>query len=487
MKRIITLFTLLPFLAGCTLGPNYSRPTVDVPPDWRWKKAEPRDTVQKGPWWEIFNDKELNRLEAAALAGNQDLKAAIARVDQARSHARVARSEFFPDVSLDPSYERYRTSGSQNPGLPTSVTAATYSVPFDLSYEIDIWGKVRRGFESARYQLLASSSEYQNILFTLQADVAINYYQLRGADHDIESLRKAVKLRQETLDIFQKRFEAGYTSELDVTRSQTELASAKADLAAAQRSRAEFENAIAVLCGVPPANVRIAPLLVTMVPPEVKAGLPSEVLERRPDVAAAERTLAAKNAEIGVAYAAFFPAVRLTASAGTQSVELQDIFNWESRVWTFGPSISLPLFTGGRNKANLDNARAAYEEAVANYRQSILVAFQEVDNSLAGLRFLRDQSVARNDAVVSAKKSAELSLSRYTNGVVDYLDVIDAERSRLDTELAAHRVDTQRMITTVTLVKAIGGGWNVPLPSGKEDDKKNAEAAKDQSSPPAKK
>lgn len=484
MKRFLLLISFLPFLASCTLGPDYSRPTVDTPPDWRWKKAEPRDTAPKGPWWEIFDDKELNRLEVAALAGNQDLKAAVARVDKARAEARVTKADFFPDISANPSYERYRTSGSQVPAFP-ATTANAFNVPIDLSYEVDLWGKVRRAFESSRYELLATSAEYQNILFTLQADVAVNYYQLRGTDHDIATLREAVKLRQQTLDIFTTRFEAGYTSELDVSRSKTELATAKADLAASERLRAQFENAIAVLCGVPPASFKVSPELVPLSPPPVKAGLPSELLERRPDVARAERTLAARNADIGVAYTAFFPALRLTAAAGTQSVELRDVFNWESRVWTFGPSVSLPIFTGGRNKANLDAARADYEEAVANYRQSILVAFQEVDDALAGLRFLKDQADARNDAVVSARKSNELAISRYTNGVVDYLDVIDAERSRLDNELAYLRVKTQQMLSTVLLVKAIGGGWN-PAPPPPEEAKKAPTPAKTNKTSPKK-
>jgi len=442
------------------VGPNYRRPETELPDQWRWKEASPRDEEAKGPWWELFKDAELNRLQQLALEQNQDLKAAFARVDKARAHARVTSAAFFPDINANPSWQRYRTSSTTVASFPVqSITANDFHVPIDLSYEVDLWGKVRRSFESARSEWLASTSDFENLLFSLQSDVGQNYYRLRGVDHEIEILNSAVKLRQQNLEIFEARAKAGYSSQLEVTRSQTELATAKATLADAERRRASLVNDLALLCGSTDADLEVPPLAVSLEPPEIKPGLPSQLLERRPDVAAAERRLTARNAEIGVAYAAFFPSIRLTGSGGFQSADLQDLFHWESRVWSFGPGITIPISSVGVTGARIKEARAAYDEAVAQYRQSILVAFRDVDDSLASLRFLKNQAEASTDAAGSARKSAELSIARYKNGVVDYLNVIDAERSRLDNELQLARVNTERMVQTIRLVKAIGGGW----------------------------
>jgi len=451
-------------LAGCTLGPNYERPPMAVPADYRWKPAEPRDAEPKGPWWEVYGDAELNRLQTEALNGSQTLKAAIARVEQARARARVSRADFFPSLTTSPSWQRYRTSETSAPtgGFRSeSITANDFSLPIDLSYEVDLWGKVRRAFESNRAEFLASAAAYQQVLFTLQADVASTYTSLRVADQEIATLEKTVALRQDSLRIFQQRFDSGLTSELDASRARTELASAQAELAAARRSRADLESTLAVLCGQPAADFRIAPTpaLATIRVPDIAPGLPSALLERRPDVAEAERRLAARNAEIGVALAAFFPSLRLTAGGGLQSAELADLFQWESRIWSFGPQITLPIFAGGRNKAALEEARAAHDEAIAEYRQTVLNAFQEVDDALAAIRFLGEQAAALAEAAAAARKSAELSTTRYKNGVVDYLEVIDAERSRLETELQSVQIAGERINATILLVKALGGGW----------------------------
>jgi outer membrane protein, multidrug efflux system len=471
MSKLFHLFLAggLLSLVGCTLGPNYQRPEVPASTDFRWKTAEPRDAEPKGPWWEMYGDAELTRLQEAAYAQNQTLKAAFSRVDQARARARVSRADFFPTLSTSPSWQRYRTSENTAPngGFPTqSITANDFHVPIDLSYEVDLWGKVRRAFESNRNDLLASAAAYQHILFTLQADVAVAYYNLRTVDREMEIIQQTIDLRRQALTLFEQRFQAGISSDLDASRARTELATAEADLAAAKRRRANQESLLALLCGQPAANFTIAPARIELSPPAIAAGLPSSLLERRPDVAQAERTLAARNADIGVAYAAFFPSIRLTAGAGLQSAELSDLFMWESRIWSFGPQITLPIFAGGRNSAALEESKAAYEEAVAHYRQSILVAFQEVDDALAALRFLGEQSTAQQKALESARSSASISTTRFRNGVVNYLDVIDAERTRLQTELQAVRIDGERMTSSVLLIKAIGGGWNaVPSPN----------------------
>jgi multidrug efflux system outer membrane protein len=459
MKRSFILLTSLIALVSCAVGPDYKRPVVDIPPDWRWKKAEPRDDQSKGPWWEMYNDVTLNELEERAIISNQELKAAVARVEQSRAIARISEADFFPDLSTNPSWTRSRSSGNSG-GLSQSRTSNQFSVPFDLTYEVDLWGKVRRGFESAQNEFLASAADYQNILFSLQANVATTYFQLRSTEREIKILEEALKIRSRSVEIFKARAESGYGSDLDLTRAQGEYSTAEGDLSDAKNRRAQYQNALAVLIGKPTSNFEISMEDIDFSPPVVSAGLPSELLERRPDVAQAERLLAARNAEIGIAYAAFFPSLRLTAGAGVQSVDLKDLFEWESRVWSFSPSVSLPIFSGGRYSADLKRARAAYDEAVAIYRQSVLVAFQEVDDTLAATQFLDAQAHSLDDAVASSRKASELSTARFTNGLVDYLDVIDAERSRLQNELLAVRVDTQRMLNSVLLVKAIGGGWS---------------------------
>jgi multidrug efflux system outer membrane protein len=260
--------------------------------------------------------------------------------------------------------------------------------------------------------------------------------------------------------LFKERAQSGLTSELDVSRAETELAEVEAEMAAARRRRASSEATLAILVGEPAARFFIEPKLVRIKVPEIAAGLPSTLLERRPDVAEAERKLAARNAEIGVAYAAFFPSIRLTASGGFQSVELKDLFSWESRVWSFGPNVSLPLFAGGRNAAALRQARAAYEEAVATYRQSLLVAFSEVDDSLAGLLYLREELTAQARATAAARKASTLSIDRYQAGIINYLELIDTERNRLENEVRLVQITAQQLITTVQLIKALGGGWD---------------------------
>lgn len=448
-------------VSGCSVGPDYKRPEVETPADWRWKQASPRDEESKGPWWEAFGDSELNRLQERAFAANQDLKAAAARVQQARARARVTASEFYPNITANPSWQRYRTSSSVASSFPMeSITANDFRLPIDLSYEVDLWGRVRRSFESSRNEMLASAADFQNVLFTLQADLATTYFRLRSLDREIEVLNEAVTIREHNRSTFEAREKAGYSSQLDVSRAQTDLSVASSSLADTKRRRAEMEHALAILCGASPSQLEIAPRPTTLEPPEVRPGIPSELLERRPDIAQAERRLASRNAQIGVAYAAFFPTIRLTGSAGYQSAELSDLFNWGSRVWSMGPSVSIPISAFGLNHSKLKQTRAAYDEAVAQYHQTILVAFREVDDSLAALRFLKEQSMALNEARIAAKKTSELALIRYNQGLLDYLGVIDAERSRLDSDLQFVRVNVERTISTIRLIKAIGGGWS---------------------------
>jgi multidrug efflux system outer membrane protein len=452
--------------AGCKVGPDYVRPAVEVPVDWRFKTAEPQDHVPKGEWWIVFNDSQLNELQGEALAYNQDLKAAAARVDQARAAARIKRSDFFPTLQGTARYSDYRTSGnSPSPlGFPIEgFNAQQWDVPFDLSYEVDVWGKIRRSFEGAQQMALSAEAARQNVLLILQADVAVHYFGLVGAAAEIEMFQRAIDIRQEALDLFKLRLEVGVGSEFEVERTRAELAIAKADLGAAQQRQAQLQNALAVLCGRPPSGFAFPKVPTLAQAPHIAPNLPSTLLERRPDVAEAERQMAARNSQIGVTKAAFFPSVRLTAYGGFQSADLSDLFTWESRVWGVSPSVTMPIFEGGRIKADVEQAQAVYDEAVANYRQRILVAFREVEDNLAAIRFLREQVEARSEAVDAATKSVKLATDRYTAGTINFLEVIDAETIRLQNAIAQIRISTDQLNATVRLIKAMGGGWDEPL------------------------
>jgi len=449
-------------LTSCKVGPDYKRPEVETPPDWRWKVAEPRDHVPRGEWWKVFSDPALDALQLGAAGANEELKAAMARVEQARASARVSGADFWPGVGVNPQYSRYRTSGNSPSPVPfpiPSFTQSSWTVPFDLTYEVDLWGKVRRSFESSRNVAVGAEATRQSVLLTLQADVAANYFSLQSVRSVIELLRSTIAIREEAYGLFQQRLEAGLGNEFEVERARVEVETAKANLAASLRQEAAYENALAVLCGKPPSTfeVEVAPGPARL--PQVAPDVPASLLERRPDVAAAERALAARNAEIGVAKAAFFPSVRLTVAGGTLSAEAKDLLDWESRIWALSPSISFPIFQGGRNRANLERARAAYEEGVALYRQQILVAFREVEDSLAALEFLREQVRARTEAARSARNARELSFARYQAGAINFLEVVDSEQARLLNEVARVETVNEQLLATVRLIKALGGGW----------------------------
>jgi multidrug efflux system outer membrane protein len=453
-----------------TVGPDYQTPSNSVPATYKaielgnWKEGRPLDNLPKGNWWEIFGDTNLNALEAQALSANQQLKAAIARVDEARSTARVARSALLPSLSFEPNYTRLRYSPNANPSFG-NLTANTFSTPLDLSYEVDLWGRVRRSFEGARADAQASLAEFYNVLLTLNSDVAQNYFSLRSLDAEIATVQSTVDLRHEQVRLVRSRLEGGIGSELDVAQAETELATTEAEAAALAQQRDQFENAIAILVGENPANFKFAALENANTnwnppPPEIPAGMPADLLERRPDVAQAERQLASANAKIGLAKAAFFPVLSLTGSGGYLSGDVSSLFNWESRTWSIGPSVSLPIFAGGRNRANYQRSQAAFAEAVALYRQQVLVAFGDVENSLSGIRHLADQSEAQTRAVKNARRAAELANDRYRSGIVPYIQVVDASRDALTAERANAQLAGQRLIAAVQLIKALGGGWS---------------------------
>ncbi len=462
------LFTATPAHAGwLTIGPDYQPPTNSVPAAYKaaelgsWQEGRLLDTVPKGNWWEIFEDTNLNALEARAQSANQGLQGAVARVDQARASARVARSALLPGLDLAPSLERQRYSPNAEPSFG-SLTANTFNTPLDLSYEVDLWGRVRRGFESARADAQASLAQYYNVLLTLQSDVAQNYFALRSLDAEIATVTGTVALRREQVKLVRSRYDGGIGSQLEVAQAETELATTEAEAAALAQRRDVLENAVAVLVGCNPSDFHLSALSTNHwapPPPIIPAGLPAGLLERRPDVAEAERKLASANAQIGVAKAAFFPVLTLTGSGGYVSGDLDTLFNWSSRTWSVGPSVSLPIFAGGRNRANYKRSQAAYAEAVALYRQQVLVAFGDVEDSLSDIRHLADQAEAQERAVVNARRAADLAADRYRSGIVSYIEVVDADRDALTAERANAELAGQRLIASVQLIKALGGGW----------------------------
>lgn len=453
----LIFLVLLSALPGCTLGPDYQRPEITAPPAYLeeapWKEAVPADELDKGFWWQLYGDPVLNDLQQRALKENQTLKAAVARVDQARAAANISETTLYPRLDLNPAARRGRSSAE---------TTTTLRLPLDLSYEIDLWGRVRRSVEAGTALYEASQAERQNVLLTLQTDVARNYFALRSYDAQLDLLRRTVVLRAKNLQVVTSLFNNGQVGRLDHARAETELANTQAETATLKRRRAATEHALAVLVGEPVAtfSLSLPPANLEVRPPPVAAGLPSALLERRPDVAAAERQMMAANARIGMAKAAFFPVVSLTGSAGYASGELSRLFAWDNRTWSLGPLISLPVFDAGRNRAQLAQVEATWQEAVARYRQQVLIAFREVEDALADIRILAEQDEAQQRALTAARKAAELSDKRYRAGMVSYLEVVVSERTALVTELLASQVQEQQLQASLSLIKALGGGWS---------------------------
>ncbi|HEY1865618.1 MAG TPA: efflux transporter outer membrane subunit [Candidatus Acidoferrales bacterium] len=455
------------FFFGCKpVGPNYNRPTVETPAAWKeqppegWKNAAPSDDISKGNWWEVFGDPQLNDLEIQAIAANQNLKAAAERVIEARAIALVERSNLFPSVGGDPSVGRARTSGNRplpNPSI--AFTANTFSLPVEASYQVDLWGQIRRSLESANALTQASVANYENVLLTLKSDVASFYIMLHFIDQERAILRDNIDLQQKALDLAQVRHTGGVASGLDVSEAETLLDTTQADYVGLGVQRAQFEHALATLLGRPPSELTVAEKALDLAPPVIPAGMPSDLLERRPDIAGAERTMASTNAQIGVARSAYFPNLVLTGSGGYLSSGIVNLFNLPSLAWSAAANLSQPLYTGGRLSANLLHARATYDESVATYRQQVLVAFREVEDGLSGLRVLEEQAAAYDKAVKSAQQTVDISTARYKEGLANYLEVITAEITLLNSERVGDQVLEQRLLTTVQLIEALGGGW----------------------------
>ena len=452
-------------LAGCTVGPDYVPPdrAAMTPAAWRWQSGEPRDDHPRGSWWDVFRDPELNRLEELALASSPSLAAAVAKVEQARAGARVRMAEWAPDIRFNGRGQSEQTSGNLPTPVPFRIPAAridSFSTGLDLSYEIDLWGRIRREVESARANADAASANYHQAVLTLTGDVAAQYFIVRASDAEVDSLLRTIALREQFTALLDEKLRAGVVPETDLARARAELASAKAQLADVRRQRQEASDTLALLCGqlatgfaVPPAPISHAS------PPVIPPGVPAAVLERRPDVAAAERSIAAANAQIGVAKSAAFPAIRLTGNGGYLSKDVATLLSSDSSVWSFGPGISLPVTGWALIHFNVKRMEAARAEAIANYRQAVLAAVRDVESSLSQIRYLGEQADAVADALTASSKAVELIKASYDRGSVSYLELLDAERTRLQSDLAAARVAAQRHMATVRLIKALGGAW----------------------------
>ena len=462
-------------MAGCAVGPDYRRPeaTATMPGAYagatnEWKVAEPQAGRPKGNWWEMFGDAELNRLETNAAAANQQLKAAVAVFDQARALTDVAKSGLFPHLGISPSATRQRDSenrfiNGKAAGRKQTFTYNDFMVPIDLSYEVDIWGRVRRSVESARSTLQADADDVGAVQLAIQAEVATDYFTLRALDAEKALLDSSIEVFQRSLELTQNRRTGGVATDLDVAQAETVLRTTEAELPSTMLQRAQFEHALAVLTGHPASTFGIVGRPLDVAPPLIPPGLPSELLERRPDVSAAERRMAAANASIGVAKAAFFPTIQFNGLGGFESLNASTLFNWSSRLWSLGPSLTMPLFDAGQNGANLRFARAAYDEAVANYRQTVLAAFADVENNLAAQNFLTVQSMAETAALQAARKQLEIANNRYRAGLVTYLEVATAQNTALSIESTTVQLRGQQLVAAVTLVKSLGGGWQNPM------------------------
>ena len=460
-------------LAGCTVGPDYQRPaavgrqplpaafTGGTTNTGSWKVAQPAAHVPRGPWWQSFGDGELNRLESLAGA-NQDVAAAVARFAQARALINVARADLFPQIAATPTYNRQRNSDSQLFASLAGIQYATYTVPLQAGWEADLWGRVRRQVEAARANLSAAADDVQAVRLAVEAEVATDFFTLRALDDEDDLLTQTAAAYRRSLELTRNRRVGGVASDLDVAQAQTQLQTTEAQLPAVDLQRTKLRHALATLCGQPATGFAVAAGQTNWAKAwtnPVPTTVPSELLERRPDIAAAERRMAAANAEVGVAQAAFYPRIQFHGLAGLQAIDANSVFDWPSRFWAVGPALELPLFTGGRLHAQLAAARAGYEATVAQYRQTVLSAFQEVEDQLAAQRLLAAELASTTAALTAARHTLEIANNRYVAGLVTYLEVAVAQSAALDQERAVVQLRAEARAAAVGLVKALGGGW----------------------------
>ncbi|MDQ5986098.1 MAG: Multidrug resistance protein MdtC [Syntrophus sp. SKADARSKE-3] len=464
---LLLMIAVSPFINGCAVGPDYVKPKSEIPVAFKemkgWKVAEPSDHAIPQDWWTIFDDPVLNALEEQVSISNQNVAAAEAQYRQAMALIQINRASFFPVVTLAPAYTRGLTSGNTNRNTTLTSggnqTVSDYLLPLNLSWELDVWGRIRRLVEASRAGAQASASDLAAIRLSAQSQLAQSYFQLRTLDGQKELLERTIAGYRKTLELTQNRYVSGVASRADVLQADTQLKTTLAQAIDIGVQRAQLEHAIALLCGKPASNFSLAATQTRLVQPVIPARIPSELLERRPDIAAAERRMAAANAQIGVATAAYYPTITLGASIGYKASDLSKLFDWSSRLWSLGPAASQNIFDGGLRRGQNAQARAAYDGAVASYRQTVLTGFQEVEDNLAALRILEKEAEAQDEAVKAARQSLELAVNQYKEGIVGYLNVITAQTVVLTNERTALDIHNRRIVASVLLVKALGGGW----------------------------
>jgi NodT family efflux transporter outer membrane factor (OMF) lipoprotein len=474
--KFAVLLGALMFCSGCDLSHRYQRASVETPPAYKemegWKTAQPQDDTLRGKWWERFNDPQLNALEEKVNVSNQNIAAAAASFLAARALVKEARSQLFPTVSTNPSITVQRPSSSSGSGSGTGSTSSSkgtftdYTLPFDATWQPDLFGRIRNTVRSAAYGAQASAADLENTRLTVQAEVASDYLQLRGQDALKELLDSTVVAYQESLNLTTALYDTGIDSEEAVAQAETQLEATKAQDDNLGIQRAEFEHAIAMLTGQPASTFSIPIQALNANPPAIPFGVPSQLLERRPDIAAAERLVAQANAQIGIARAAYFPTVTLSATAGLESTSIASWFTWPSRFFSLGPAAAETLFDAGLRRATVMQFRAQYDGTVANYRQAVLTAFQQVEDNLASLRILSVEIQHQDAAVKSAERNLALATDRYKLGIDPYLNVLTAQTSLLSNQETAVTLRIQQMTATTGLIEALGGGWDTSqLPS----------------------
>jgi NodT family efflux transporter outer membrane factor (OMF) lipoprotein len=461
-------------LSGCMVGPKYVKPNVPLAPNYKeataatnnfkedanWHRAQPADATLRGDWWTIFGDAELNQLEPKVAAENQDLKAAEARFREARALIQYNRSNLYPTIGTSPSAVGERESANRPYFTSTSHSTADTQLPLDLNYEIDLWGRIRHGVNAAREEAQASAADMQTALLSLQAELAMDYFEARSADAEEKLLQDTVKDYEDAYRITTNRFEGGIVPQSDVDQARTQLETARVEASDVTLQRAQYEHAIAVLLGQPPANFSLPATPLDARPPAIPVGLPSELLERRPDIAAAERRVAEANDRVGIARAAYFPTLSLNGAVGYESTALSTLLSRSSFLWAVGPTLSETFFDAGRRRSASEQAQAAYDETVANYRQTSLTAFQQVEDNLAALRVLNQEAAHQRQATKSAQGAQQIFNNRYLGGLDTYLQVVTAQTTALVNERNDIDIMRRQMDASVLLIKALGGGWN---------------------------
>ena len=456
------------FTAGCAVGPNYKRPSAPSTAKWDvaepWRESAPKDSLPKGQWWTIFHDQDLDTLETQALSANQTLKISIAHLEQARAVAAIQVSTLFPTLSTSPTAERQRFSGNRpTNGIPVTLRPATqntFVVPFTVSYEVDLFGRRRRSIEAAEAAYQANAADVENVRLLVTAQLAGDYFNLRELDSELKILTGTVEALQKGLDLVNSRHKGGVASGLDVAQEETLLNTTRTQAILLQQQRKLFEDAIATLVGQPAPDFHIASRVLIAEPPSLDAGLPSDLLERRPDIAEAERQMAVANAQIGVAQAAYYPALNIFGQGGWQAADIAKLANAGSAFWALGANVAQGIFTGGARRAQVQFARGGYDANVAFYRQTVLSAFQEVQDEITGLTVLIQAQQSQQQAVDAARRTLDISTSRYSGGLVSYLDVVTAQRDLLADQQQLAVIQGQRLVSSVLLVKALGGGWD---------------------------